>query len=170
MPVTSTDNPSHVAFCMHLHASIKTFWVTFGHFLYSQYIKPSGMYKVQWSKLFLSKYIRPLGVGDSNLTYGLSVQTISTSKRFLVRILSPKQGCHMNTFTRDVCYGALHWGKKMNKWGQVSEFTNRKEPSRHSTDEIGFLAKIQYLKFMASKLSQTNQQPPLSNPSVQLSK
>lgn len=43
----------------------------------------------------------------------------------------------------------------MSQWGQVSEFTNRQELPRYSTDEIGLLAKTQYLKLIASKITQT---------------
>lgn len=52
----------------------------------------------------------------------------------------------------------------MSQWGQVSEFTNRQELPRYSTDEIGLLAKPQYLKLIASKITQT------SNPHHQTSK
>lgn len=44
----------------------------------------------------------------------------------------------------------------MSQWGQVSEFTNRQELPKYSTDEIGLLAKTQYLKLIASKITQTS--------------
>lgn len=43
----------------------------------------------------------------------------------------------------------------MNKWGQVSDSRIEKN-SQDSADEMGLLAKIQYLKLTASKLQTNN--------------
>lgn len=147
MPVTSTDNPSPVAFACIFMPLLKLF----GQFLYSQYIKSFG--HMRYRNHFLSKYVTPLGAGDSTLLMDFQYTQNSHLKRTLGEDSLPKQSSLP--------------GEQNEQMGTGVRFTNRKELSRQCQWN-GSSGKNPVSQTYGFKT--TNQQPPLSNPNLQLFK
>lgn len=147
MPVTSTDNPSPVAFACIFMPVLKLF----GQFLYSQYIKSSG--HMMYRNHFLTKYVTPLGAGDSTLLMDFQYTQNSHLKRTFCEDSLPKQSSLL--------------GEQNEQMGTGVRFMNRKELPRQRrwNWSSGKNPVSQTYGFKT-----TNQQPPLSNPNLQLFK
>lgn len=127
--------PFSCCICMYLHASIKTFWSIFIFPIY-KIIWAWGTGITSWANTW-----HLWGLETPPYLWTFSTHRIRTSKGPLVRTPSQNK--------------ALYQGNKMNKWGQVSDSRIEKN-SQDSIDEMGLLAKIQYLKLTASKLQTNN--------------